>query len=198
MRRTLISRATLPVVLFAAGAVAPQSSPEEAGVWLKLFGVVAETPAPVVLTEAEVNLLLASAQITALLGDGAGVSRLEVRLLPDEVRLSGDLDAARLDAAMGALAPPTTASAHPVEASIRLRGASGSGEAEVLRGSVSGRELPPEFFSGILLATLVRAFRNGTAGSDAPVRAGSPFPLPWGLDGIEVGTGEIRLIPGAR
>ncbi len=199
MRRTLISLLTLPALLLAAGPGAPQSSPAEAGAWLKLLGLVAEPPAPVVLTEAEVNALLGSAQIRAILGERAGVSRLEARLLPDEVRLRGDLDAESLDAALGPLAPPGTASAHPVEASIRLRGASGSAEAEILRGAVSGRELPPELLSGLLLPALAEAFRDGTAEpGPPPVRSGSPFPLPWGLEAIEVGVGEIRLVPGGR
>lgn len=174
----------------------PQSDPLEAGAWLKLFGLVAETPAPVVLTEAEVNALLASEALRPRLAEDAGLSRLEAELLPDEVRLRGDLERATLVAVLGPLAPGATDPAHPVEANIRLRGASGAAEAEVLRGTVSGQALPPELLSEALLGALARAF--SAESSETPPPAGSPFPLPFGLDGIEVGAGEVRLIPGAR
>ena len=207
MPRNLIFSGAL-LLLASAGSSGPQaapgrSDPVEGGAWLKIFSLTSGGLEPVVLSEAEVNALLASAQLAALLVETAGLSRVEARLLPEEVRLSGEMDAARIGAALGPLAPRAEGRAQQVEASVRIRGARGSGEATILRGAIAGQELPPALIREALLDALAGAGRlpgegDGEAPWETALRTGTPFPLPQGLDAIEVGSGEIRLTPASR
>lgn len=207
MRRNLILCGAVLALASAAGSerqAAPgQSDPVEGGAWLKILTLTSGGLDPVVLSEAEVNALLASAQLSALLVERVGLSGVEARLFPDEVRLSGKMDAARLGAALGPLAPPASGPAQEVEATIRIRGAGGSGEVTILRGAIAGLELPPPLIRDAVLDALAGAGPasepgDGEAPWETALRAGESFPLPQRLDAIEVGSGEIRLIPASR
>ena len=180
-------------------APAPPPDPVESGAWLKIFGIISGAPDPVVLSEAEVNALLASAQLTAIFTERAGLTGVQARLLPDEVHLRGRMEVSRLAAALGPglgpLAPPAGSPPQPIELVLRLRDIGGSAAATVVRGTISGMELPPlviaeavsEAFSGALTAQ----FPDGSR----PSLDGTPFPLPQRIDRFEVRSGEILLQP---
>ncbi len=176
-------------------APAPPPGTVEGGAWLKIFGIVSGAPEPVVLSEAEVNALLGSEQLSTIFAERAGLTEVEARLLPDEVYLRGRMEVSRLAAALGPLAPPSGSPPQSVELELRLRDAGGSAEATLLRGTVSGMELPPlviaDALSEALLDVLTAQFPDGSR----PSLDGTPFPLPHRIDRFEVRSGEILLQP---
>ncbi len=198
MRSFLLLLAALPLLGAAspgAQAPAPPPDPVEGAAWLKIFGIVSGAPDPVVLAEDEVNALLGSAQLTAVLTERAGLTGVTARLLPDEVQLRGNMAVAKLAAALGPLAPPSGSPPQPVELVLRLRDTGGSAEATLLRGTVSGMELPPpviaEALSEALLGALTAQFPDGSQ----PSLDGTPFPLPRRIARFEVRSGEVLLLP---
>ena len=198
MRRLLTLLAALPLLGAASPASQPPQpapNPVETAAWLKIFGLTSGSPVPVVLSEAEVNALLGSAQLAALFTDRAGLTDVEVRLLPDEVHLSGRMENAMLGDALGPFAPPAGSPPQPVELAVRLRDAGGSGEVTLLRGAVSGMELPPQFIAEAVLAALAGVVEAVPEGGAGPILDGAPFPLPRGVARFEVRLGEIVLTP---
>ncbi len=198
MRSLLLLLAAAPLLgaAFPGGqAPAPPPDPVESGAWLKIFGIISGAPEPVVLSEAEVNALLGSAQLAAIFTERAGLTGVEARLLPDEVHLRGRMEVSRLAAALGPLAPPAGSPPQPIELVLRLRDMGGSAEATLLRGTVSGMELPPlviaDAVSEALSGVLTAQFPDGSR----PSLDGTPFPLPHRIDWFEVRSGEVLLLP---
>lgn len=190
----------LPTLIAGGGRLqlTPPPDPVETGAWFKILGLRSGAPDPVVLSEAEVNALLGSAQLGALFAERAGVSGLSARLFPEEVRVRGKLEAARLGPVLGPLAPPAAGPAQPFQAVIRLRGAGGAAEATILRGMVAGIEVPPEMLTEAVGAVLLGVLGGSGADGEEPVRTDALFPLPPGLEGLQVRSGEVRLTPAPR
>lgn len=192
----LLAAALLLGAAYPGGqAPAPPPDPVESGAWLKIFGIISGAPDPVVLSEAEVNALLGSAQLAAIFTERAGLTGVQARLLPDEVHLRGRIEVSRLAAALGPLAPPAGSPPQPIELVLRLRDIGGSAAATVVRGTISGMELPPlviaEAVSEALSEALTAQFPDGSR----PGLDGTPFPLPQRIDRFEVRSGEILLQP---
>ena len=185
----------LGAAAFGGQSPAPPGDALEGGAWLKIFQIRSGSPEPVLLSEAEVNALLGSAQLTAFLTEQAGLTGVHVRLLPGEVRLTGRVAPERLGAALGPFAPPPGTPPQPVDLTVQLRGAGGSGEVAVVRGTVAGMELPPEVIAEAVLSGLVGFSEPGIEQVRGPLLAGEPFPLPAGLAGIELRAGELLLLP---
>lgn len=200
MRPFLLLLAAAPLLGAAppgGQAPAPPGDLLEGGAWLKIFEIQGGSPEPVLLSEAEVNALLGSAQLTAFLTEQAGLTGVHVRLLPDEVQLTGNVAAERLGAALGPFAPPPGTPPQPVDLTVQVRGAGGAGEVAIVRGTVAGMELPPEVIAEAVLSGLVGFSEPGIEQVRGPLLAGEPFPLPAGLAGIELRAGELLLLPGA-
>lgn len=182
----------------AAGAPAAQPiDPVEAAAFGKVLGIGSGSLEAVSLSEIEVNALLGSVQLAAFLNEQAGLVGVRVGLHPDEVRLRGRVDAERLRAALGPLAPPPGTPPQPVELVVRLRGAGGSGEVAILRGAVAGVALPPRVIGEAVLGGLVGVSESTLEKLRGPVLEGTPFALPAGLDTLEVRAGELFLLPAA-
>ena len=187
-------------MLAAAPVSQPPASPPDAvegGAWLKIFGIVSGAPDPVVLSEAEVNALLGSAQLAPIFAERAGLTGMEARLLPDEVHLRGRMDASRLAAALGPLVPPAGSPAQPVELVLRLREAGGLAEATLLRGTVAGMELPPLVIADAVAEAVAVILAAQLPDGARPSLDGTPFPLPDKIERFEVRSGEILLQPAA-
>ena len=198
MRSLIPLFAAVPLLVAAApGQQTPSLPPDqvEGAAWLKVFQVRSGSPEPVLLSEAEANALLRSAQLTAFLTEQAGLTEVRVRLFPGEVQLSGLVDAERLAAVLGPLAPPPGTPPQPVDLAVEVRGAGGSGEVTILRGAVAGVELPPQVIAEAVLGGLVGVSESGLERVRGPILEGEPFPLPQGLAGIELRAGEILLLP---
>jgi len=174
---------------------APPGDPLEGGAWLKIFQIRSGSPEPVLLSEAEVNALLGSVQLTAFLTEQAGLTGVRVRLLPGEVQLTGRVDAERLGAVLGPFAPPPGTPPQPVDLAVEVRGAGGSGTVTILRGAVAGVELPPDVIAQAVLGGLVGFSEAGREQVRGPILEGEPFSLPAGLAGIELRAGEVMLLP---
>ena len=199
MRLSLVLPAGLLVVAGAARSQeTPPPDPLETGAWMKVLGLASGAPDPVTLSEAEVNLLLGSAQLSSFFERQAGLSGLTAQLSADQVRLGGEMDGALLAGVLGPLAPPEGGPRQPFDVVIELRGAEGSGRAKIVRGAVAGFEAPPQLLNEAALSVLVDAFRDSGAAAGTPVRPDVPFPLPGGIDAVEVRDGEIRLTPAPR
>ena len=177
---------------------APPGDPLEGGAWLKIFQIRSGSPDPVLLSEEEVNALLGSVQLTAFLTEQAGLTGVRVRLLADEVQLTGRVDAERLGAVLGPFAPPPGTPPQPVDLAVEVRGAGGSGTVAIVEGTVAGVELPPDVIAEAVLGGLVGVSASGLERIRGPVLEGKPFPLPTGLAGIELRTGEVLLLPAPR
>lgn len=198
MRSLLILLTAAPLLGSAAPgrqAPAPPPDPVEGGAWLKIFGIVAGSPEPVVLSEMEVNALLGSEQLQPVFRERAGLTAVVARLLPDEVHLSGRMEVSRLAAALGPLAPPSGSPPQPVALVLRLRDAGGAAEATLLRGTVSGMELPPPVIAEAVSDALAEALTAQFPDGSRPRLDGTPFPLPNRIEGFEVRSGEILLHP---
>ena len=201
------SRSLRPVLLLLAAAPllgaaapgqqspAPPADPLEGGAWLKIFQIRSGSQEPVVLSEAEVNALLGSVQLTAFLTEQAGLTGVHVRLLPGEAHLTGRVDAERLGAVLGPFAPPPGTPPQPVDLAVEVRGAGGSGTVTILAGTVAGVELPPDVIAEAVLGGLVGFSQSGLEQVRGPILDGEPFPLPAGLAGIELRAGEVVLLP---
>ena len=199
MRLSLVLPAGLLVVAGAARSQeTPPPDPLETGAWMKVLGLASGAPDPVTLSEAEVNLLLGSAQLSSFFERQAGLSGLTAQLSADQVRLGGEMDGALLAGVLGPLAPPEGGPRQPFDVVIELRGAEGSGRAKIVRGAVAGFEAPPQLLNEAALSVLVDAFRDSGAAAGTPVRPDVPFPLPGGIETVEVRDGEIRLTPAPR
>ena len=199
MRLSLVLPAGLLVVAGAARSQeTPPPDPLETGAWMKVLGLASGAADPVTLSEAEVNLLLGSAQLSSFFERQAGLSGLTAQLSADQVRLGGEMDGALLAGVLGPLAPPEGGPRQPFDVVIELRGAEGSGRAKIVRGAVAGFEAPPQLLNEAALSVLVDAFRDSGAAAGTPVRPDVPFPLPGGIEAVEVRDGEIRLTPAPR
>lgn len=198
MRPLIILFAALPLLGAASPGVQaplPPANPVETAAWLKILGLTSGSPVPVVLSEAEVNALLGSAKLAALFTGRAGLTEVEARLLPDEVHLSGLMETSRLGNALGPLGPPAGNPPQPVELAVQLRDTGGSAKATLLRGALSGMELPPQFIAEAVLAALAGLVGAVPEGGAGPILEGAPFPLPRGVARFEVRMGEIVLTP---
>lgn len=197
MRPFLLLLAAAPLLGAAPGgqSPAPPGDPLEGGAWLKIFQIRSGSPDPVLLSEDEVNALLGSVQLTAFLTEQAGLTEVRVRLLPDEVQLTGRVEAERLGAVLGPFAPPPGTPPQPVDLVVEMRGAGGSGTVTILRGTVAGLELPPDVIAEAVLGGLVGVSASGLERIRGPILDGEPFPLPTGLAGIELRAGEVLLLP---
>ncbi len=198
MRPLLLLLAAAPLLGTAAPgqqSPAPPGDPLEGAAWLKIFQIRSGFPEPVLLSEAEVNALLGSVQLTAFLTEQAGLTGVHVRLLPGEVQLTGRVDAERLGAVLGPFAPPPGTPPQPVDLAVEVQGAGGSGTVTILRGTVAGMELPPDVIAQAVLGGLVGLSEAGRERVRGPILAGEPFPLPTGLAGIELRAGEVLLLP---
>ena len=199
MRSSLLLIASLALSASTAGdasqSPAPPADPLEGGAWLKIFQIRSGSQEPVVLSEAEVNALLGSVQLTAFLTEQAGLTGVHVRLLPGEAHLTGRVDAERLGAVLGPFAPPPGTPPQPVDLAVEVRGAGGSGTVTILAGTVAGVELPPDVIAEAVLGGLVGISESGRERVRGPILDGEPFPLPAGLAGIEVRAGELLLRP---
>ena len=176
---------------------APPPDPLEGGAWLKIFGIVSGAPEPVVLSEAEVNALLRSAQLRAVFAERAGLTDVAARLFPGEVHFRGRLETSRLAAALGPLAPPAGSPAQPVALVMQLQSATGLVEARLLRGTVSGVELPPPLLAEAVAEALATVLGAQLPTDSRPTLDGTPFPLPDRIERLEVRSGEILLLPAA-
>ena len=148
MRLSLVLPAGLLVVAGAARSQeTPPPDPLETGAWMKVLGLASGAADPVTLSEAEVNLLLGSAQLSSFFERQAGLSGLTAQLSADQVRLGGEMDGALLAGVLGPLAPPEGGPRQPFDVVIELRGAEGSGRAKIVRGAVAGFEAPPQLLN---------------------------------------------------
>lgn len=200
MRSLLTLLAAAPLLGAAAsGQQTPAAPPDpvEGGAWLKVFGLVSGVPEPVVLSEAEVNALFGSEQLRTVFRERAGLTEVAARLLPDEVHLRGRMEVSRLAPALGPLVPPSGSPPQPVELVLQLRGAGGMGEATLLRGTVSGMELPPPVIADAVSEALSGALTAQFPDGSRPSLDGTPFPLPDQVERFEVRSGEIFLLPAA-
>ena len=197
MRPLLLLLAAAPLLGAAPGqqSPAPPGDPLEGGAWLKIFQIRSGSQEPVVLSEGEVNALLGSAQLTAFLTEQAGLTGVHVRLLPDEAHLTGRVAVERLGAVLGPFAPPPGTPPQPVNLTVEVRGAGGSGEVSIVEGNVAGMELPPQVIAEAVLGGLSGVSASGLERLRGPILAGEPFALPRGLAGIEVRAGEVLLLP---
>ena len=197
MRPLLLLLAAAPLLGAAPAqqSPAPPADPLEGAAWLKIFQVRSGSPEPVRLSEAEVNALLGSVQLTAFLTEQAGLTEVRARLLPGEMQLTGRVEAERLGAVLGPFAPPPGTPPQPVDVAVEVRGAGGSGTVTILRGTVAGVELPPDVIAQAVLGGLVGFSEAGREQVRGPILAGEPFPLPAGLAGIELRVGEVVLVP---
>jgi hypothetical protein len=197
VRPLLLLLSAAPLLGAAFPGQPPPASPEaiEGGAWLKVFAIRSGSPEPVLLSELEVNALLQSVQLAAFLTEQAGLTEVQVELLPDEVQLTGRVAVERLGAALGPFAPPPGTPPQPVNIAVRVRGSGGSGEVAILRGAVAGMELPPQVIAEAVLGGLAGISESGLERVRGPILEGAPFPLPAGLDGIELRAGEVVLLP---
>ena len=193
----LLAAALLLGAAPARQSPAPPADALEGGAWLKIFQIRSGAPEPVLLSEDEVNALLGSVQLTAFLTEQAGLTGVRVRLLRDEVQLTGRVDAERLGAVLGPFAPPPGTPPQPVDLAVRVRGAGGSGTVTIARGTVAGVELPPDVIAEAVLGGLVGVSESGLERMRGPILHGESFPLPAGLAGIELRAGEVLLLPAA-
>jgi len=191
----LLAAAPLLGAASAQQSPAPPSRGSPGGAWLKIFQIRSGSPEPVLLSEAEVNALLGSVQLTAFLTEQAGLTGVRARLLPGEMHLTGRVEAERLGAVLGPFAPPPGTPPQPVDLAIEVRGAGGSGTVAILRGTVAGVELPPDVIAQAVLGGLVGFSEAGREQVRGPILAGEPFSLPAGLAGIELRAGEVLLLP---
>ena len=152
-------------------APAPAPDPVESGAWLKIFGIISGAPDPVVLSEAEVNALLGSAQLAAIFAERAGLTEVQARLLPDEVQLRGRMEVSRLATALGPLAPPPGSPPQPIELVLRLRDIGGAADRHRASGNRlrDGAAAPGHRRSGV-----GSAFRglDGPASGREPTQSG--------------------------
>ena len=197
LRPLLVLLAAAPLLGSAPAqqSPAPPADPLEGAAWLKIFQIRSGSREPVLLSEDEVNALLGSVQLTAFLTEQAGLTGVHVRLLPAEVQLTGRVDAERLGAVLGPFAPPSGTPPQPVDLTVEVRGAGGSGTVTIRRGAVAGLELPPDVIAQAVLGGLVGFSEAGREQVRGPILAGEPFPLPTGLAGIELRAGEVLLLP---
>ena len=200
MRLSLVLPAGLLVVAGAARSQeTPPPDPLETGAWMKVLGLASGAPDPVTLSEAEVNLLLGSAQLSSFFERQAGLSGLTAQLSADQVRLGGEMDGALLAGVLGPLAPPEGGPAAAVRCGDRTAGRGGLGPGRRSSGERSPVfEAPPQLLNDAALSVLVDAFRDSGAAAGTPVRPDVPFPLPGGIEAVEVRDGEIRLTPAPR
>ncbi len=175
----------LLVLLLAASAAQAPSGGEA---MVKLLGLLAGESPSATFTESEVNALLESPVFAPSLAARTGVAGLRVGFRPGEVHLTGRLDPARLGplAGMGGGAP------RPVELAFAVRGAGGMGVVSLRRSVIAGMELPPAAVENALVPALLAPFQEaGAAG--APPASGEPFPLPGGIESVEVRDGALSL-----
>ena len=198
MRPLLLLFAAAPLLGAAAPgqqSPSPPADPLEGGAWLKIFQIRSGSQEPVVLSEGEVNALLGSVQLTAFLAEQAGLTGVQVRLLPDEAHLTGRVEVERLGAVLGPFAPPPGTPPQPVQLTVQVRGAGGSGEVTIVEGNVAGMALPPQVIAEAVLGGLAGVSASGLERLRGPIVAGEPFALPRGLAGIELRAGEVLLLP---
>ena len=183
----------------AAATAGPQPTPADAegDAWLKVAALTSGAGAPVVFSEAELNALLLSEPASSWLDEHVGLSRLRVGLQPGRAHFTGALSAARVSAALGPFAAPPGTGDPPVDATVRFGGEGGEARGTILRGSVSGMELPPSLIGELLVELLAGLFPSSGEAEEA-IRAGAPFSLPYGLDRVEIASGEVRLLPALR
>ena len=148
-------------------APAPPPDPVESGAWLKIFGIISGAPDPVVLSEAEVNALLGSAQLTAIFTERAGLTGVQARLLPDEVHLRGRIEVSRLASGARSARPATRKSAPAHRTRTAVAGHRGCGGSHRASGNHlrDGAAAPGHRRSGV-----GSAFR----GLDGPVSGREP------------------------
>ena len=197
LRPLLLLLSAVPLLGAAFPGGQPPASPDAiaGGAWLKVFAIRSGSPDPVLLSELEVNALLQSVQLAAFLNEQAGLSEVQVELLPGEARLTGRVEAERLGTALGPFAPPPGTPPPPVSLAVRVQGSGGAGEVAILRGAVAGMELPPQVIAEAVLGGLVGISESGLEKVRGPILDGAPFPLPEGLAGIELRAGEVLLLP---
>ena len=214
-RRRRFSPVLFPALLFALSATAsapgqsaqaPPPDPVAMHAWTKILGLMGgglgvsapgAAAEPVVLSQVEVAALLAAPPIAPLLREQGGISEVGVRFVPGEVRLSAAADPASLAEVLpfpglsleGAAAGAAPGAPVHLETTLRLRGAAGYGEAELLEATADGIALPPPLVEEAVVSWLLTAFSlEGSA---------SRFSLPSAVRAIEVEAGQIRLIPAA-
>ena len=173
-----------------------QETPEEvlASGFFKLAALLSGDGDAVTLSEAEANALLAAEPAAEWLLAEAGLRNVRVRFFPGQAHFIGAMPGDRMPAALGPLLGAAAGEDHPVDVTLGLSGADGVGRGGIERGSLAGLELPPD-----LLAELVLEGLAGLTGvpeqARSAIRAGTAFPLPWRIEGIEVRSGEVRLTP---
>jgi len=176
--------AALVLAAFPAGAQAPGGE-----ALVPLFGLLAGEQQAVTLSEADANALLESSVLAPRIEAGAGLTGLRVRFRSGEVEAAGRLAPSRLGSFGNLLVGPEAAP-QPVELVFGLRGQAGMGTVTLRRVVISGMELPPAALEEALTPMLLAPFQE--AGVAPPV-SGEPFPLPYGLESVEVTDGALHL-----
>ena len=157
---------------------------------VKLLGLLAGEPQAVVFSESEVTTLLESPAFAPRVASEAGLADLEVTFRPGEAHVSGRLDPSRLGPFAG-----TNAAPQPVELVLGIHGEDGVGSVSLLRVVIAGLELPPASIEQALAPVLIAPFFP--PGRSLPA-SGESFPLPWGLESVELSGGALSLRPRSR
>ena len=194
MPRLRSALVALPFLVAGSAAVGqPLPRGPEGDAWLKVAGLASGAATPVVLSDAEVNALLATERVSSWLTEHLGLAHLQIGLHPGRAHFTGALAAARLPALVP-LALEAGSGDAPVDATIRFGGDGGLARGEIVRGSVSGMELPPQLLEEILADLIAGLFPSPEKAEEA-IRAGASFALPYGLERVEIASGELRLHP---
>ncbi len=172
-----------------------QAPPDEAlaSGFLKLAGLTSGEDA-VTLSEAEANALLAAEPAAGWLLAETGLRNVRVRFFSGQAHFVGAMAGDRMLPALGPLLGAAPGEDHPVELTFSLAGADGVGRGGIDRGSLAGLELPPDLLRELVLEGLA-ALTSVPEEVRSAIRAGTPFPLPYRLETIEVRHGEVRLTP---